>query len=904
MGVVYQAWDDELGVAVALKVIRPEVTADPHVAREVERRFKRELLLARQVTHKNVVRIHDLGEVDGIKYITMPYVEGRDLAGVLKEEGSLPVPRVLRIAKQVAAGLQAAHEAGVIHRDLKPENIMVDADDQALIMDFGISRTTRDTTGFTMTQRGSVVGTLEYMAPEQGRGGAIDHRADIYSFGLMLHDMLAGRRRLETEDGPVAEMMARMQTAPPPLRTLVPSVPEPVERIVSKCVQPDANERYATTAELVVDLEALDGSGHVMVAKRPRFGTRTLVAASALAAAALVALAASLWFGRAAAPPPAAREPVSVLIADFDNQAQEPLFEGALEQALGIAMEGAPFITSYSRTSAQAMLARTNEKTLNDRAARLIGLREGVKVILAGAVARRGDGYDLSLRAVNVADGQEVAAVTASAGSKAEVLGAVAELATDMREELGDTKGDAGAETLTASTLEAVKNYSVAQDFAARGRFEDAITHYEAAIRDDPKFGRAYSGLATSHFYVGRRDQAQKYWDEALKHMDDMTEREKYRTRGTYFLAVAQDYDKAIDEYSTLVKLYPADRVGHNNLAFAHFSTQNFPKALEEGRRAVELAPNHLTIRNNYAMYAMYASDFDTAVREAEEVLKLDASFAKAYLVRAMAALIKGDETAARAAYADMAAKTDAVGASMANLGLADIEMYTGRWTEAGRLLAQGLEADRRASNQDSIEAKSIALAEIDFNRGDSAAAKASAAAALKAGSSVRLVVPAAEIFAATGDGAQAQRIASRLKNELQRQLRAYGSIIDGDVARAQRKLPEAIDAYRKALETADLWLAHLRLGIAYVDAERFVSALAEFELCEKRRGEATSLFLDDLPTFRYLAPLPYWKGRAYEGAPGQSANARASYDSFLKIRAGASDPLVRDAETRRGKLN
>ena len=125
MGAVYQAWDGELGVAVALKVIRPEVTRDPVVAQDIERRFKQELLLARQVTHKNVVRIHDLGEIDGIKYITMPYIEGHDLATVLRNE-RLTVPKVMGVARQVAAGLQAAHEAGVVHRDLKPANVMME----------------------------------------------------------------------------------------------------------------------------------------------------------------------------------------------------------------------------------------------------------------------------------------------------------------------------------------------------------------------------------------------------------------------------------------------------------------------------------------------------------------------------------------------------------------------------------------------------------------------------------------------------------------------------------------------------------------------------------------------------------------------------------------------------------
>src|SRR3989441_4449274 len=180
MGAVYQAWDNELGVAVALKVIRPELSPDGTADFDVERRFKRELLLARQVTHKNVVRIHDLGEIDGIKYITMPYVQGQDLATVLRRDGKLPIARALHLARQIASGLEAAHEAGVVHRDLKPPNIMIGADDLALIMDFGISASRDEMVS------GTVVGTLEYMAPEQSTGEVVDARADIYAFGLIL----------------------------------------------------------------------------------------------------------------------------------------------------------------------------------------------------------------------------------------------------------------------------------------------------------------------------------------------------------------------------------------------------------------------------------------------------------------------------------------------------------------------------------------------------------------------------------------------------------------------------------------------------------------------------------------------------------------------------------------------
>ena len=231
MGAVYQAWDAELGVAVALKTVRPEVAADPTTARMLERRFKQELLLARKVTHKNIVRVHDIGEVDGVKYITMPFVEGEDLATILKREGKLPVPRVMNIARSVASGLAAAHEAGVVHRDLKPANIMVDADGEGLVMDFGVARSTgRPAAGGAagtsrpgrcgrrppaQTMVGSVVGTVEYMAPEQARAEAVDQRADIYAFGLILYDLLLGKIRAERTGSAIADLQQRMQEPPP-----------------------------------------------------------------------------------------------------------------------------------------------------------------------------------------------------------------------------------------------------------------------------------------------------------------------------------------------------------------------------------------------------------------------------------------------------------------------------------------------------------------------------------------------------------------------------------------------------------------------------------------------------------------------------------------------------------------
>lgn len=287
---VYQAWDAEMNEAVALKVIRPDALADPHTALEVERRFTRELGLARQVTHRNVVRIHDMGEIGGVRYLTMPFIHGQDLADILKREGRLSIDRTLAVARQVASGLIAAHEAGIVHRDLKPENIMIDADGTAIITDFGISRSVSGTT--TLTPLGAVLGTREYMAPEQAQGRAVDHRVDLYAFGLILYDLIGGRWRVSQHENPMAELMARLSQPLPPIKVVAPEATAALDAIITKCLQIDPADRYQTAAELLADLERLDTHGNpipgvVVSAETPSRWTWPAVALAIIALAAL-----------------------------------------------------------------------------------------------------------------------------------------------------------------------------------------------------------------------------------------------------------------------------------------------------------------------------------------------------------------------------------------------------------------------------------------------------------------------------------------------------------------------------------------------------------------------------------------------------------------------------------------
>jgi hypothetical protein len=569
MGAVYQAWDAELGVVVAVKVIRPADGADPLTAQALERRFKQELLLARQVTHRNVVRIHDLGEIQGIKYITMPYVQGEDLATILRREGKLSIERTLRVARSMVSGLAAAHAAGVVHRDLKPANIMINADGEAMIMDFGIARSMTDvvaaggavspatgagrsaTGGQTMV--GAVVGTVEYMAPEQAMAEPVDQRADIYAFGLILYDLLLGRHRAKQSESALTELYGRIKAAPPPPHSIDPAIPEALNRIINRCVQPDRAARYQTTAELAGELEGLDDSGKPLPMVRRL--TRRLTAVSVAVVLGLLGL--TFWLARGPGVP-VTHEPVSVLIADFNNLAQDKTFDGALEGALGIALEGASFITSYSRTDARKIATDLAKRSaIDENAARLVAVREGIKVILAGTISPDRDGYRIVVKGQNP-DGTELWVQQSRARNRADVLNAVAAVASDIRSALGDTKSRsdrlAESESVTTSSLEALQSYTVAQELYSNGKFDEAVKQFEKSTGQDQTFGRAYAGLANAYFYLGRQKEAEDNWKKAYSLMDRMTEREKYRTQGTYFFAIARNYEKAIENYEALIK--------------------------------------------------------------------------------------------------------------------------------------------------------------------------------------------------------------------------------------------------------------------------------------------------------------------------------------------------------------
>src|SRR5438552_9495399 len=227
MGAVYKAMDRELSRPVALKVIRPDLAGNQAILD----RFKQELILARQVTHRNVIRIYDLGEAEGMKFITMEYVEGRDLHSLLLERQKFTPEEAVDIMQQVCLALDAAHREGVIHRDLKPQNIMRDAQGRVVVMDFGLARLIESN---GMTQTGALVGTMEYMSPEQALGSALDQRSDLFTLGLIFYELLSGKMPYKAESV-VASLLKRTQQRAEPVAKHDANIPQILSNIVGKC---------------------------------------------------------------------------------------------------------------------------------------------------------------------------------------------------------------------------------------------------------------------------------------------------------------------------------------------------------------------------------------------------------------------------------------------------------------------------------------------------------------------------------------------------------------------------------------------------------------------------------------------------------------------------------------------
>jgi tetratricopeptide (TPR) repeat protein/tRNA A-37 threonylcarbamoyl transferase component Bud32 len=613
MGHVYKAIDRKLGKTVALKLVRP-AAAGQGLARQ---RFRRELALAQAVTHPNVCRVHDLGEVDGALYISMEFVEGQTLDDLIQSVGHLSARQTVALGRQMSAGLQAIHERGIVHRDLKPGNVMVDRSGHPILMDFGLAYhqgTDR------LTGAGSVLGTLAYLSPEQARGRTTDHRSDLYGVGLILFEMLTGRHPPGDESSVPLALREADERCPAPSR-LVTDVPAVLDAIVMRCLEREPERRFPSAADLETALGAASAGLSSSSASTPHHRSRPLrlVRASkarsvAAAAACVLALAAIwLWRSRTPAPPPPATPRPIVAVLPLDNVSKDPA-----DDYLGVGMADS-LLTHLAALPAVTVVSRSATLEQRGRPTRAIARDLGATYLVNGAVQRADRRLLVTLNLVRPDD---------SVAWGKEYEGTIDDLFAIHRN-AAEGLSDALRLNLTqedrarlvrdpTASVEAFADYSRARSLLERpdvpGNVARAIDGFRTAIQKDPKFALAHAALGEAHW-----TQYQETKDETAvaKARDEITEAlrldpDQPLTR----FALARLYqgtghpDEAIEEIHHVLALQPGNDDAHRLLGDLLFAQGRKEQALAEMKTAVDLHPgygeNHRVLGRSYFQLGRY----------------------------------------------------------------------------------------------------------------------------------------------------------------------------------------------------------------------------------------------------------------------------------------------------------
>jgi len=601
MGAVYKARDRELTRAVALKVIRPDLVRNPAIVE----RFKQELRLSHQVTHKNVIRIYDLGEGEGVKFITMEYIEGKDLRALIREKKKFTPVETVNVIQQVCQALDAAHSVGVIHRDLKPQNIMRDCSGRILVMDFGLARTLQ---GDGMTQTGALVGTMEYMSPEQALGVELDQRSDIFALGLIFYEMLTGKMPFAAESA-LASLVKRTQERAIPVSNIDAHIPEALSGIVSKCLERDPAARFASIRELAEEIEVWQGkrtpSGRSIVALRAtetvafhaqkRF-SRTWLGTGIVA----LMLTVGTYFGVRHRSQPLGEsqgKPGSVMslaVIPFHNDSGDPSLDwlsSSLSENLSTDIGQSAHLHLVSPGRLQQVLHDLHispQSQLDFSELKRIAEFTSADTVVFGQYARAGDRIRVNSTVSDLKNDRQYQMATEVDADK-DLLTGLDKLADELRHGLASSPEilrELQSQTpfVMSKSVPALRAYNEGLQLSRFGKEHDATKKFEDAVAEDPNFAMAYSKLALSYHSLGFDDRAEQASRHAVTLSENLPTQEKYLINANHDV-IMNDTASAISAYEKLTLGSPNDADAQFLLAGLYEQVSNY----DETRKRLSL---------------------------------------------------------------------------------------------------------------------------------------------------------------------------------------------------------------------------------------------------------------------------------------------------------------------------